>query len=95
MSTARGAVPIRRAQAGRSAATRARLLDATIECLVEHGYTGTTTTAVAQRAGVSRGAQLHHYGTREQLVAAAVGHLAEQRAAVLREQAATRRCTRC
>lgn len=79
----------RRTQADRSAATRGRLLDATIACLVEEGYVGTTTTAVAQRAGVSRGAQLHHYGTREKLVAAAVGHLADQRAAVLREQVAT------
>lgn len=80
--------PARRTQADRSAATRARLLDATITSLVEDGYTGTTTTAVAQRAGVSRGAQLHHYGTKEKLVAAAVAHLAEQRAAVVRDQIA-------
>ncbi|SHM93059.1 TetR/AcrR family transcriptional regulator [Cryptosporangium aurantiacum] len=78
----------RRTQADRSAATRARLLDATLASLVEDGYVGTTTTAVAQRAGVSRGAQLHHYGTKEKLVAAAVGHLAEQRAAVLRAEVA-------
>ncbi|GAA3391972.1 TetR/AcrR family transcriptional regulator [Cryptosporangium minutisporangium] len=85
---ANGAAPARRTQADRSAATRARLLDATLASLVEDGYVGTTTTAVAQRAGVSRGAQLHHYGTKEKLVAAAVGHLAEQRAAVVREQIA-------
>ncbi|MFG1920845.1 TetR/AcrR family transcriptional regulator [Cryptosporangium sp. NPDC048952] len=80
--------PARRTQADRSAATKSRLLDATITSLVEAGYTGTTTTAVAQRAGVSRGAQLHHYGTKEKLVAAAVAHLAEQRAATVREQIA-------
>ena len=80
--------PARRTQADRSAATRGRLLDATITSLVEDGYTGTTTTVVAQRAGVSRGAQLHHYGTKEKLVAAAVAHLAEQRAALVREQIA-------
>ncbi|MFI5958607.1 TetR/AcrR family transcriptional regulator [Cryptosporangium sp. NPDC051539] len=80
--------PGRRTQADRSAATRTRLLDATLACLVDAGYAGTTTTAVAQRAGVSRGAQLHHYGTKEKLVAAAVGHLAEQRAAVVRQQIA-------
>ncbi|WP_205751944.1 TetR/AcrR family transcriptional regulator [Cryptosporangium phraense] len=80
--------PARRTQADRSAATRQRLLDATLACLVDAGYAGTTTTAVAQRAGVSRGAQLHHYGTKEKLVAAAVGHLADQRAAVVREQLA-------
>ncbi|EXG79653.1 TetR/AcrR family transcriptional regulator [Cryptosporangium arvum] len=80
--------PARRTQADRSAATKTRLLDATITSLVEDGYNGTTTTAVAQRAGVSRGAQLHHYGTKEKLVAAAVAHLAEQRAAVVRDQIA-------
>ncbi|WP_344651048.1 TetR/AcrR family transcriptional regulator [Cryptosporangium japonicum] len=80
--------PARRTQADRSAATKSRLLDATIASLVEDGYNGTTTTVVAQRAGVSRGAQLHHYGTKEKLVAAAVAHLAEQRAAVVRDQIA-------
>ena len=65
----------RRTQAERSAATQARLLDAALECLVELGYAGTTTTVVAERAGVSRGAQLHHFPTRAALVAAAVEHL--------------------
>ena len=65
----------RRTQAERSAATRAQLLDATIECLFEVGYAGTTTTEIADRAGVSRGAQLHHFPTKAELVAAAVEHL--------------------
>lgn len=65
----------RRTQAERRASTQARLLDATLDCLVELGYGGTTTTVVAERAGVSRGAQLHHYPTRAALVAAAVEHL--------------------
>ncbi len=67
-------------QQERSRATQARLLEATVDCLVEHGWSGTTTTVVAARAGVSRGAQLHHYPTRAALVTAAVGHLAERRA---------------
>ncbi|MEO8605806.1 MAG: helix-turn-helix domain-containing protein, partial [bacterium] len=61
-----------------SATTRAKLLDAALECLVELGYAGTTTTEVALRAGVSRGAQLHHFPTRATLVAAAVEHLYAQ-----------------
>lgn len=69
------ALRARRTQAERSAGTRALLLDATIECLVELGYAGTTTTEVAERAGVSRGAQLHHFPTKAELVAAAVEHL--------------------
>ncbi|MER5457854.1 TetR/AcrR family transcriptional regulator [Micromonospora sp. NPDC002389] len=74
-------------QQQRSRATRARLLEATVECLVEHGWSGTTTTVVAARAGVSRGAQLHHYPTRAALVTAAVAHLTERRAAELRAEA--------
>lgn len=70
---------VRRTQAQRSATTQRLLLDATVSCLVELGYGGTTTAAVAQRAGVSRGAQLHHFGTRQQLIGAAVEHLAAQR----------------
>lgn len=65
----------RRTQSERSAATRGQLLDSAIECLVAYGYAGTTTTRVAERAGVSRGAQLHHYPTRAELVAAAAEHL--------------------
>jgi AcrR family transcriptional regulator len=59
----------------RSAETRARLLDATIDSLVELGWTGTSTTEVVRRAGVSRGAQVHHYPTKSELVLAAVEHL--------------------
>ena len=71
----------RRSQAERSAATRARLLDATITCLVERGWAGTSTTEVVRRAGVSRGAQVHHFPTKEDLVLAAVEHLLERRIA--------------
>lgn len=81
--------PGRRPQQERSRATRTRLLEATVDCLVEHGWSGTTTTVVAARAGVSRGAQLHHYPTRAALVTAAVVHLAERRAAQLRAEAQT------
>jgi AcrR family transcriptional regulator len=75
-------------QQERSGRTRARLMAATVECLVELGWTGTTTTVVAQRAGVSRGAQLHHYPTRAELVVAAVQHLGAARFAEVRERAA-------
>ncbi|MCP5058094.1 MAG: TetR/AcrR family transcriptional regulator [bacterium] len=60
----------RRSQAERSAATKTRLLDASIGCLIDHGYAGTTTLAVCKRAGVSNGSLLHHYGTREHLLGA-------------------------
>jgi AcrR family transcriptional regulator len=69
-----------RTQAERSATTRQALLDAAIACLVEEGYANTTTARVAERAGVSRGAHLHHFQTRSALVAAAVEHLRVRRA---------------
>ena len=75
-------------QQRRSLSTQNRLLEAAVECLVERGWTGTTTTLVADRAGVSRGAQLHHYRTKSALLIAAVEHLAERRSAELRDEAA-------
>lgn len=71
----------RRTQEQRSSRTRARLLDATIDCLVEFGYAGTTTPRIAQRAGVTRGAQVHHFGSRDDLMIAAVNRLAERQVA--------------
>jgi AcrR family transcriptional regulator len=73
------AAPPRRTQAERRAETRAKLLDATLECLAELGYAGTTTTEVVKRAGLSRGAQVHHFPTKAELVVAAVEHLFQRR----------------
>jgi AcrR family transcriptional regulator len=58
-----------------------------VECLAELGWSGTTTTVIAERAGVSRGAQLHHYRTKADLVVAAIGHLAELRGQEMRRAA--------
>jgi len=74
-------------QGERTRAMRARLLEATVDCLVEHGFAGTSTTLVSERAGVSRGAQLHHFPTKNDLVVAAVEHLSETRARELRTAA--------
>jgi AcrR family transcriptional regulator len=75
-------------QEERSRAMRARLMDATIECLVERGFGGTSTTVISERAGVSRGAQLHHFPTKNALVVAAVEHLTEVRGDELARAAA-------
>ncbi len=66
-------------QADRTRAMRARLMEATVDLLVERGFAGTSTTLVSERAGVSRGAQLHHFPTKNDLVVAAVEHLTERR----------------
>jgi AcrR family transcriptional regulator len=72
-------LPARRTNAERSAATQTRLLDATIECLVQLGWAGTSTTEIVRRAGVSRGAQVHHFPAKEDLVLAALDHLLTRR----------------
>ena len=77
--------PARVPQADRSRAMRLRLLEATVELLVERGFSGTSTTLVSERAGVSRGAQLHHFPTKNDLVLAAVEHLTVLRGAELAE----------
>jgi AcrR family transcriptional regulator len=76
---------IRRTQAERTAATRAALLTATVDALVENGYRNTATQAVAKRAGVSYGALLHHFPTKADLLSAAVRHLFDQRIAEFRK----------
>jgi AcrR family transcriptional regulator len=63
----------------RSMATRAALLDAAIECLCDDGYAAATTPEIARRAGVSRGAQLHHFPTKAELMSAAVEHVLQRR----------------
>jgi AcrR family transcriptional regulator len=69
----------RRTQEQRSAETRRRILDATVLCLQEYGYAGTTTVRVVERAGVTRGALAHHFASKADMVAAAVGHIAATR----------------
>jgi AcrR family transcriptional regulator len=81
------AKPQRRTQEERRAETRTALMEATIECLVEYGYADTTTAKVSERAGVSRGGQLHHFPTKADLVTEAVSYLAERRAEKLKAEA--------
>ena len=76
----------RRTQAERRATTRAALLDAALECLVQEGYANLTTRNVADRGGVSQGTQMHYFPTRARFVAEAVRHVAFKLASELREQ---------
>ncbi|GAA4815247.1 TetR/AcrR family transcriptional regulator [Nocardioides caeni] len=73
----------RRTQQERSAATRARLLEAAYESLLEGGYAATTVGHVQQRAGVARGTLLHHFPTRGALMAGVVEDVVERRLQVL------------
>lgn len=79
----------RQPQQDRSRATRLRLLTATVDCLAELGWSGTTVQVVAERAGMSRGAAQHHFPTREALVSGAVEQMSQVRAAEIAHAAAT------
>lgn len=65
----------RRTQEERRTTTRRLLIEAAIECLSELGYLEATVEVVAKRAGVSRGAVQHHFGSRNELMIAVVEDL--------------------
>src|SRR5690242_2097836 len=73
-----------RTQQQRREETRRALLDAAVESLIEVGFARTTTLEVQRRADVSRGALLHHFPSKAELLVAAVDHLAEMRARELK-----------
>ncbi len=66
-------------QAIKSEITRTRLIDATIKCLVNYGYAKTTTLKVAEVAGLSRGAMMHHFENGAALIYATATELHERR----------------
>ena len=68
-------------QQTKSELTRTAILDAALRCFHDLGYNSTTTEKIARRAGVSRGAMLHHFPSRTALIRAAVRHLNDKRLA--------------
>lgn len=78
----------RRTQAERRAATRRALIQATIDCLIERGYHGTSTGEVLKRIGISRGALTHHYASKADLMLATMDQLYADFSAEIRQAAA-------
>ena len=78
-----------RTQAQRSAETIAKLLTAARSVLADSGYQGMTTSLVAKRAGVSRGALLHHFPNRAALVVATAEKLIESEVHAFRDAMAS------
>jgi AcrR family transcriptional regulator len=70
----------RRTQAERRTVTRTKVLTATIDCLVEHGYANTSTRHIAKRAGMTVGALQHHFASKADLMAAALQTLGDRMA---------------
>lgn len=61
-------------QQRKSIQTRIAILEAAVDCLERHGYARTTTQMIAQTAEISRGAMLHHYATKQELIAAVIDY---------------------
>ncbi|TKA92202.1 TetR/AcrR family transcriptional regulator [Halopseudomonas bauzanensis] len=59
-------------QESKSSEMRETILEATLDCLADHGYANTTNSLVCEQAGISRGAMLHHYRTRQDLIVATI-----------------------
>jgi AcrR family transcriptional regulator len=70
----------------RAVLTRTTLLDAAVDELIDVGYARLTTLAVAQRAGISRGAQQRYFPHKHVLVVEAVRRLAFRGQAELRRR---------
>lgn len=68
-----------RAVQSRTIDVQRRILDAAVEVMLEHGYSGASTVRIQERAGVSRGRLLHHFPSRDALLIAASQHLARAR----------------
>lgn len=69
----------------RSRATRQRLLESTVRCVAERGWSAATVAVIAQEAGISRGALQHHFRTREELIVAGLEFMFEERRALLEQ----------
>src|ERR1700742_3282794 len=63
----------------KSLRTRRRILDAAMRLFAERGYHASSNADVAEAAGLTRGAMLYHFPTREDLVAAAIDHIQQRR----------------
>jgi len=72
-------------QAQKSASTRTQIIEAAIKCFIDSGYSRTTTTLIAEKAGLSRGAMLHHFPSKLAVVRAAVEYLHAKRLRAFRK----------
>ena len=71
----------------KSQKTRARILDQAMRLFAEIGYHAATNPVIADAAGLTRGAMLYHFPTREALVEAAVALIQAERSTLFRAAA--------
>lgn len=73
--------PGKASRSNKSALTRERIVIATIDCIIEHGYDKTTMAKVAKRAHLSLGAMQYHFDSKIDTIKAAISFLNEKRLA--------------
>ena len=71
----------------KSRRTRARILDEAVRVIGSSGYAAATNAAVAEAAGITRGAMLYHFPTREDLLEGVISYLQAERAELFRRAA--------
>ncbi len=76
-------------QARKSAATREQIIRAAISCIVDSSYSKTTTMKIAEKAGLSRGATLHHFPSKMDIIRAVVDYLHQKRLQAFRRSIRT------
>jgi AcrR family transcriptional regulator len=67
--------PERRRQKDRNAETRLKLLNSAARTIFELGYGRASIGEIVKRAGLTKGAHLHHFQTKEHLMRATIEHL--------------------
>ncbi|MDJ0341495.1 TetR/AcrR family transcriptional regulator [Streptomyces sp. H10-C2] len=68
--------------------TRTKLLAGALRTLAEHGIAGASARTIAAAAGVNQSLVFYHFGSVDELLAAACRHGAEQRVALYRDRLA-------
>jgi AcrR family transcriptional regulator len=81
------ASPLAAKQTPKSLRTRRRILDAAMALFARAGYHAANNAMIAEAAGLTRGAMLYHFASREELVEAAIGHIELARAQLFEEAA--------
>lgn len=67
-----------RAPQKRSEIMRQRLMDATLDVIHSLGWSKASTPEICRHAGISRGAQTHHFATKKELLLAAINQVSSQ-----------------
>lgn len=74
----------RRTNADMSMQTQGRILQATIACLAEVGYAGTTISGIAERIGLSRAALIYHFDSKNALMVAVINAIYDEMATLFK-----------